>query len=92
MDKGAAGQGDVELLREMHKTIRDVTLGIKVGFNALLQNSMLLQHTAKSKASHAAQRSAIMTLAQLMAVTPHLSEDIWHHQGGEGYICHLARR
>ena len=31
-----------------------------------------------------------MTLAQLMApMTPHLSEDIWAHQGGEG-LCAAA--
>jgi len=29
-----------------------------------------------------------MVLAQLMApMTPHLAEDIWAHQGGEGLIC-----
>ena len=29
-----------------------------------------------------------MTLAQLMApMTPHLAEDIWAHQGGEGLIA-----
>ena len=89
MDKGAAGQGDVELLREMHKTIRDVTLGIEsFGFNASIAKLYAFTNTlAKSKASHAAQRSAIMTLAQLMApMTPHLSEDIWHHQGGDGLV------
>ena len=35
-------------------------------------------------------REAIMTLAQLMApMTPHLAEDIWNHQGGEG-LCAAA--
>ena len=29
-----------------------------------------------------------MTLAQLMApMTPHLAEDIWAHQGGQGLIA-----
>jgi leucyl-tRNA synthetase len=41
----------------------------------------------KSKAGYAAQHEAIKTLAQLMApMTPHLSEDIWAHQGGTGLI------
>jgi leucyl-tRNA synthetase len=32
-----------------------------------------------------------MTLAQLMApMTPHLAEDIWAHQGGQGLIANAA--
>ncbi|MFL4469632.1 leucine--tRNA ligase [Tateyamaria armeniaca] len=89
MDKDAPGTGDDDLLRAMHKTIHDVTMGVEsFGFNAAI--AKLYGFTAtlqKSKASHAAQRAAVMTLAQLMApMTPHLSEDIWAHQGGEGLI------
>ncbi len=91
MDNDAAGQNDEDLLRAMHKTIHDVTMGVEsFGFNAAI--AKLYGFTAtlqKSKASHAAQRKAIMTLAQLMApMTPHLAEDIWAHQGGEGLIIH----
>ncbi|MGJ8626974.1 MAG: leucine--tRNA ligase [Sulfitobacter sp.] len=90
MDKDAVGTGDDDLLRAMHKTIHDVTLGVEsFGFNAAI--AKLYAFTAvlqKSKASHAAQRTAIMTLAQLMSpMTPHLAEDIWAHQGGEGLIA-----
>ncbi|WP_299285362.1 leucine--tRNA ligase [uncultured Tateyamaria sp.] len=89
MDTDASGTGDDDLLRAMHKTINDVTLGVEsFGFNAAI--AKLYGFTAtlqKSKASHAAQREAIMTLAQLMApMTPHLAEDIWAHQGGEGLV------
>ncbi len=89
MDKDAKGNGDEDLLREMHKTIRDVTNGVEsFGFNAAIAKLYGFTSTlAKSKASYAAQREAIMTLAQLMApMTPHLAEDIWAHQGGEGLI------
>ncbi|MEM1302519.1 MAG: class I tRNA ligase family protein, partial [Pseudomonadota bacterium] len=89
MDRDAKGQGDEDLLREMHKAIRDVTGGVEsFGFNAAIAKLYGFTATlAKSKASYAAQREAIMTLAQLMApMTPHLSEDIWAHQGGEGLI------
>ena len=89
MDPGAKGQGDGELLREMHKTIRDVTMGVEsFGFNAAIAKLYGFTATlSKSKASHAAQRAAVMTLAQLMApMTPHLAEDIWAHQGGDGLI------
>jgi len=89
MDKEAAGSGDDDLLRAMHKTIHDVTLGVEsFGFNAAI--AKLYGFTAvlqKSKAGYMAQREAVMTLAQLMApMTPHLSEDIWAHQGGEGLV------
>jgi len=89
MDRDAKGQGDEDLLRAMHKTIHDVTMGVEsFGFNAAI--AKLYAFTAilqKSKAGYAAQREAIMTLAQLMSpMTPHLAEDIWAHQGGTGLI------
>ncbi|MEN8892832.1 leucine--tRNA ligase [Planktotalea arctica] len=89
MDPNTKGDGDENLLREMHKAIRDVTLGVEsFGFNAAIAKLYGFTNTlAKSKASHSAQRQAVMTLAQLMApMTPHLAEDIWAHQGGEGLI------
>ncbi|GAA6209279.1 leucine--tRNA ligase [Cognatishimia sp. WU-CL00825] len=89
MDPDAQGKGDEDLRREMHKAIRDVTLGVEsFGFNAAI--AKLYGFTAtltKSKAGAAAQKQAIMTLAQLMSpMTPHLAEDIWAHQGGAGLI------
>ena len=89
MDKDAPGEGDEDLLRAMHKTIHDVTMGVEsFGFNAAIAKLYAFTATLqKSKASHAAQREAIMTLAQLMSpMTPHLPEDIWSHQSGEGLI------
>ncbi|NOE28062.1 leucine--tRNA ligase [Ruegeria sp. HKCCD6157] len=90
MDPNATGEGDEELLREMHKTIRDVTLGVEsFGFNAAIAKLYAFTNTlAKSKAGAAAQKQAIKTLAQLMSpMTPHLAEDIWAHQGGEGLVA-----
>lgn len=92
MNSGASGNGDEDLLREMHKAIRDVTLSIETfGFNAAIAKLYSFTNTlAKSKAGTAAQKQAIMTLAQLMSpMTPHLAEDIWNHQGGEG-LCATA--
>ena len=89
MDKDAAGPGDEELLRAMHKTIHDVTMGIEsFGFNAAIAKLYAFTATLqKSKASRAVQQKAIMTLAQLMSpMTPHLAENVWAHQGGEGLI------
>ncbi|MEM7520690.1 MAG: leucine--tRNA ligase [Pseudomonadota bacterium] len=93
MSPDAAGIGDEELLRAMHKTIHDVTMGIEsFGFNAAIAKLYAFTATLqKSKAGHKAQREAIMTLAQLMSpMTPHLSEDIWAHQGGDGMIVNAA--
>ncbi|NIZ61861.1 leucine--tRNA ligase [Sedimentitalea sp. CY04] len=90
MDPAAKGQGDEDLLREMHKAIRDVTLGVdSFGFNAAIAKLYAFTNTlAKSKASASVQKQAIMTLAQLMSpMTPHLAEDIWAHQGGEGLVA-----
>lgn len=92
LNPGASGNGDEDLLREMHKAIRDVTLSIETfGFNAAIAKLYSFTNTlAKSKAGTAAQKQAIMTLAQLMSpMTPHLAEDIWNHQGGEG-LCATA--
>ncbi len=89
MDADAKGQGDEDLLREMHKAIRDVTNGVEsFGFNAAIAKLYGFTATlSKSKAGAAAQKQAIMTLAQLMSpMTPHLAEDIWAHQGGEGLV------
>ena len=89
MDKDATGQGDEDLMRAMHKAIFDVTSGVEsFGFNAAIAKLYAFTNTIqKSKASQTAQRRAIMTLAQLMApMTPHLAEDIWAHQGGEGLV------
>lgn len=92
MDQTAAPNDklDLELRRITHKAIHDITVGIEsFGFNAAI--AKLYGFTAalsKSKASPAAQRDAIKALAQLMSpITPHLAEDIWAHQGGEGLIA-----
>ena len=85
-----AGGDDADLTRAMHKAVQEVTLNIETfAFNKAIAN--LYEFTGilgKSKASGAAQKLAIRTLAQLMSpYTPHLSEDIWAHQGGTGLIA-----
>ncbi|RFP86329.1 leucine--tRNA ligase [Rhodobacteraceae bacterium 63075] len=92
MEDGAQGEGDAALLKEMHKTIHDVTMGIEsFGFNAAIAKLYAFTNTvSKAKAGKAALREAVMTLAKLMSpMTPHLAEDIWAHQGGEG-LCSAA--
>ncbi len=81
---------DEELLREMHKTIHDVTGGVEsFGFNASIAKLYAFTNTlAKSKAGTAAKTEAAKKLAQLMSpMTPHLSEEIWQLLGGEGLVA-----
>ena len=90
MVPGGEDAADSDLLRAMHKTIQDVTNGIEAfGFNAAIARLYAFTNVlAKSKASQQAQRQAILVLAQLMSpMTPHLAEEIWQMQGGDGLIA-----
>ncbi|TNJ46276.1 leucine--tRNA ligase [Phaeobacter sp. B1627] len=84
------GTGDEELRREMHKAIRDVTLGIEsFGFNASIAKLYGFTNTlAKSKAGAATKKEAARVLAQLMSpMTPHLAEAMWEMLEGEGLVA-----
>ena len=93
MDRNVPGEGGKELLRAVHKTIQEVTLALEsFGFNAAIAKLYGITATlGKSKADYATQRDAIMILAQLMSpMTPHVAEDIWMHQGGQGLIVNAC--
>ncbi|WP_428546978.1 leucine--tRNA ligase [Profundibacter sp.] len=80
---------DQDLIRAMHHAIHDVTAGIEgFAFNTSIAKIYAFTNTlSKSRAGGTAQKQAIKVLAQLMSpFTPHLSEDIWAHQGGEGLV------
>ncbi|NBR34607.1 MAG: leucine--tRNA ligase [Rhodobacteraceae bacterium] len=84
-----ANDHDNPLLKEMHKTIHDVTQGLEsFGFNASIAKLYAFTNTlAKSKAGSDAKRQAARTLAQLMSpMTPHLAEEIWSLLGGDGLV------
>ncbi|WP_439110867.1 leucine--tRNA ligase [Lentibacter sp.] len=94
IDAAATGSeaDDTALLREMHKAIHDVTMGVEsFGFNAAIAKLYGFTNTlGKSKAGGAAKREAALVLAQLMSpMTPHLAEAVWEMLGGEG-LCALA--
>ncbi|MBY6162667.1 leucine--tRNA ligase [Mameliella alba] len=81
---------DAALLKEMHKAIHDVTMGVEsFGFNAAIAKLYAFTNTlAKSRAGQEVRTQAAKTLAQLMSpMTPHLSEEIWQLLGGEGLIA-----
>ncbi|WP_409077713.1 leucine--tRNA ligase [Roseovarius sp. SCSIO 43702] len=87
--EGPAPEADEALLREMHKTIHEVTGGVEsFGFNAAIAKLYAFTNTlSKSTAGSEAKRRAAGALAQLMApMTPHLSEELWHMLGHEGLV------
>lgn len=84
-----ANDHDNALLKEMHKTIHDVTQGLEsFGFNASIAKLYAFTNTlAKSKAGSDAKRQAARTLSQLMSpMTPHLAEEMWSLLGGDGLV------
>ncbi|MCQ0093806.1 leucine--tRNA ligase [Roseovarius sp. M141] len=88
-EEGAPDE-DEALLREMHKTIHDVTGGVEsFGFNAAIARLYAFTGSlSKSDAGTEAKRQAARTLAQLMSpMTPHLAEEMWQMLGGEGLIA-----
>jgi leucyl-tRNA synthetase len=89
-DDTPANDADEPLLREMHKTIFDVTNGVEsFGFNAAIAKLYAFTNTlGKSTAGAQAKRQAAKTLAQLMSpMTPHLAEEVWAMLGGDGLIA-----
>ena len=89
LPEDAQGTGDEALLRAMHRTIHDVTFAIEnFAFNKAIAKLYEFTNTlAKSEASKPVRQQAMRTLAQLMApMTPHIAEDIWAYQGGEGLV------
>jgi leucyl-tRNA synthetase len=93
MPEGAPTDSDTDLLRAMHRAIADVTRAIgNFAFNKAIAELYAFTNTlSKSQASGGAQKAAMRTLAQLMApMVPHLAEDIWAHQGGEGLVAQAA--
>ncbi len=92
-ETAGGAEADEALLREMHKTIDEVTKGIEsFGFNAAIARLYAFTNTlARSQAGAETRRAAIRTLAQLMSpMTPHLSEEVWALAGGAGLVAEAA--
>ncbi|MEM6588656.1 MAG: leucine--tRNA ligase [Pseudomonadota bacterium] len=88
-DETASQEADELLLKEMHKTIHDVSGGVEsFGFNAAIAKLYAFSNTlSRSKAGSAAKRQSAAALVQLMApMTPHLSEELWAMLGHDGLV------
>jgi len=89
MADGTPSDTDTDLLRAMHRAIADVTKAIdNFAFNKAIAELYAFTNTlSRSTASGAAQKTAMRTLAQLMApMVPHLAEEIWSMLGGDGLV------
>ena len=89
-NKEASNEGDKDLLKDMHRTIHDVTQAIEsFGFNAAIARLYAFTNSlAKSKAGTETKILAAKTLAQLMSpMTPHLSEELWEKLGENTLIA-----
>ncbi|WP_299936872.1 leucine--tRNA ligase [uncultured Pelagimonas sp.] len=81
---------DDPLLRETHKAIHDVTMGVdSFGFNASIAKLYGFTNVLhKSRAGSEVKTFAAKTLVQLMSpMTPHLAEELWSLLGGEGLVA-----
>ncbi|MFQ6547080.1 leucine--tRNA ligase [Aestuariibius sp. 2305UL40-4] len=80
---------DERLLKELHKTIDDVTKGIEsFGFNAAIAKIYAFAGTLQKAPASGTKHDGLKTLAQLMApMTPHLAEEVWQMLGGDGLIA-----
>jgi len=92
--RSSGTQGDDDLLRITHQTIKKVTMDIeRVHFNtmvaALMEFTNYLHRVKESgTAGGEAWRSSVRTLLLLLAPTaPHLAEELWQRTGGE-YSVH----
>ncbi|MFY0693285.1 MAG: leucine--tRNA ligase [Paracoccaceae bacterium] len=92
-DLGDGDDTDAALEKATAQAIHEVTMGIETfGFNKSVAKLYEFANTVqKSKAGPGAKRKAVKTLAQLMSpMTPHLSEEVWAHLGGEGLIANAS--
>jgi leucyl-tRNA synthetase len=92
-DGDGDGDGDEDLLRAMHRAIEDVTFSIEgFAFNKAIAKLYEFTNTlSKSKAGKPALAEAMRTLAQLLSpMVPHLAEEVWAQQGGEGLVARAA--
>jgi leucyl-tRNA synthetase len=87
------GEGDAELARATAKAIDEVSRGIEgFAFNKAIAGLYAFTNTlSRANASTGAMKTGIRTLARLMSpMTPHLAEEIWAVQGGEGLCAQAA--
>lgn len=92
MPEDHQGSADLELRKAAARAVGEVTKSIEgFAFNkAIAALYGFTNFIARADASAPVMREALRILAQLMQpMTPHLAEEVWAMQGGEG-LCALA--
>jgi leucyl-tRNA synthetase len=91
---GAAGVSSEELMRKLHETIEKVTRDVDAfRFNTAMSALMELANTMQDYLQAGGQRSEAWEsvsrdLMRLLApFAPHLAEELWQRQGGEGLVA-----
>jgi len=87
------GQGqDSALDRKLHQTIAGIAVDIEaLSFNKAVAKLFELVNAIERAEASASRTTAIRTLMRLVApMAPHLAEEAWAANGGEGLIAHAA--
>ncbi|MES2046293.1 MAG: leucine--tRNA ligase [Pseudomonadota bacterium] len=87
------GQGeDIALDRKLHQTIAGIALDIEaLSFNKAVAKLFELVNAIERAEASASRTNAIRTLMRLVApMAPHLAEEAWAANGGEGLIADAA--
>jgi len=93
MPEGHIGTDDADLARAAARAVKDVTHGIEsFAFNKAIAKLYEFTNTlSRANGSTTAMRASMRTLAQLMQpMTPHLAEEVWAAQGGQGLVTQAA--
>ncbi|MDB5710838.1 MAG: leucine--tRNA ligase [Sphingomonas bacterium] len=94
IEEGASESGgqDIALDRKLHQTIAGIAIDIEaLSFNKAVAKLFELVNAIERAEASASRTNAIRTLMRLVApMAPHLAEEAWAADGGEGLIADAA--
>jgi leucyl-tRNA synthetase len=91
--EGHIGTDDADLARAAARAVQEVTHGIEsFAFNKAIAKLYEFTNTlSRANGSSDTMRMSMRMLAQLMQpMTPHLAEEVWAAQGGQGLVTQAA--
>ena len=89
---GESGGRDIAIERKLHQTIAGIAVDIEaLSFNKAVAKLFELVNAIERASPSASRTDAIRTLMHLVApMAPHLAEEAWAANGGEGLIADAA--